>query len=209
MAKDDAQKVLADEILNDARKHAKHVLAQAEAETEKVMADAQANSQAEAAKIIGDARSRAERRGGMILRSAEQEIARRKLHAREEVVRQVMTDAAVRVQALPGDLYRRSVVRLSVDAVRQMPSESVVLKVSTSAGDGMDPAALASEIQRMLAVEGGIVLLRVEPAPDLPRGVLAESADGKLRWDNTFEARLKRLKAGLRRTIAPVLFEES
>jgi len=39
--------------------------------------------------------------------------------------------------------------------------------------------------------------------------VIVFSEDKRLRWDNTFDARLRRLRSDLRRRIAPVLLEET
>ena len=42
-----------------------------------------------------------------------------------------------------------------------------------------------------------------------PRGVIGEAPDGAVRWDNTYDVRLQRLREDIRRNIAPVLFEET
>jgi len=73
----------------------------------------------------------------------------------------------------------------------------------------LNPEALARRVAATLAEEGKKVSLRAEEARGPSRGVVVLSADGRLRWDNTIEARLRRLRGAIRERIAPILFEGS
>jgi V/A-type H+-transporting ATPase subunit E len=209
MPQRDAQEVLADEILQDARKRAERILARGRADAERVVADAQAAARAEADRIIGEARQRAEKRREMLLRSVGQEVSRRKLQAREGVVERVLEQAREQLHQLSGEAYRQAALRVALAALRRMPGEELLVQVSAPAGHNLDAASLGSELERLVGGEGKKVRLRVELSLDLPRGVRVRSADGRRLWDNTFDARLRRLRVGLRRLIVPILFGEA
>jgi len=209
MPNEKAREVLAEEILEDARDRAERALARGKAEAEKIMAEARSEAKAEAEKIRAEAEHRAKRRADMIVRTVDQEVARRKLRARETVVQQVLDEAKKQLDALGGEAYERSVVWLATAAIREMPGEEFLLQVGTREGNSTDPARLVSEMEKALQEHGRRVLIHVELRADMPRGVLAKSADGRLQWDNTFGSRLRRLRAGLRRRIVPGLFGET
>jgi vacuolar-type H+-ATPase subunit E/Vma4 len=90
-----------------------------------------------------------------------------------------------------------------------MPASEFVAKVGAVAGLNLDTDSPASEIAAALRKEGRTVSVRVQPHSIPVRGVLVESSDGKLRWDNTFEGRLRRLRPTLRRLCVPIVFEET
>ena len=207
MASENAQAILAEEILADARRHGERLLKEARAEAEKTLARARAVAQAETEKTLAKAHERARQRGEMVVRAAGQELARRKLQAREEIVREVLAEAERRLAASSGAAYRQTIARLAAAAARELPADEVVLRVG-GGGEKLAAAALDAEIHDALAGDGRNTRLRIELEPSAPRGVVAESADGRLRWDNTFAARLRRQHAALRRLLAPLLFEE-
>lgn len=209
MSNGKAQQVLAEEIVEDARKRAERTMARARAEVEKIGAQARADAEAQAEKIRTEAEQRARRKAEMIARTVDQEVARRKLRAREAVVQQALDEAKKRLDAISGDEYKRSLIRLAAAAMREMPCEEFIVRVSTRAEDNIAPAWLAAELGKALDEHGRKAVIQVELRADLPRGVLVKSGDGRLQWDNTFDTRLKRLRAGLRRRIAPGLFGET
>ena len=209
MPQKDPQEVLSEEILGDARRRADREIARARTEAEKLVANAKAAAQAEMDKVLEAARARAEARRGMILRTVAQEVARGKLRARDGVLQRVLEQAGTRLQDLSGEQYRRSVISLALEAVRQMPADSFVLKVSVPPGGALDANALASEIKERLRADGRADSLSVELVPHASRGVVIESADGRMRWDNSYDARLRRLRPDLRRFLFPMLFGET
>jgi len=209
MATQDAQKILADEILQDAKRKTDEILSAARAQAEKLVAQARATAQAEAEKILSEHRARAGKRAEMTLRMVEQQVARGKLHARDTVIQAALEQAAAQLVEISGEAYREAVVRLAVAAARHMPAGDLVVKVTAAPGADLDEGSLASEIAAALQKEGKTVNLRVMVQPGPSKGVVVESAEGKLRWDNTFEERLRRLRPGLQRLTIPILFEEA
>jgi vacuolar-type H+-ATPase subunit E/Vma4 len=209
MATEDAQKVLADEILQDAKRKTDEILSAAKAEAEKIAGQAKTTAQSEAEKILSEHRARAGRRAEMTLRMVEQQVARGKLHARDAVIQAALDQAAAHLAKISGEAYKEAVVRLAVAAARQMPAGDLTAKVTAVPGTNLDENSLASEIAAALLKEGKTVVVRVQVRPGSSKGVVVESAEGRLHWDNTFEARLRRLRPGLRRLTIPILFEEA
>ena len=109
MAGEDAQKILAEEILQDARRRASEILAAAKAEAEKILSEAQAAARTEAEKILGEHNARARRRAEMILRMVKQEVARGKLRARDAVIQAALDQAWARLSNIPLDQYKQVV----------------------------------------------------------------------------------------------------
>ena len=209
MATEDAQKILADEILQDAKRKTDEILSAAKAEAEKIVRQAKATAQSEAEKILSEHRARAGKRAEMTLRMVEQQVARGKLHARDTVIQAALEQAAAHLVEISGEAYKEAVVRLAVAAARHMPAGDLVAKVTAAPGANLDESSLASEIAAALQKEGKTVNIRVEVQSGPSKGVVVESAEGKLRWDNTFEERLRRLRPGLQRLTIPILFEEA
>ncbi len=203
-AKEQAQEVLAQEILDDGRRRAERIRADAQAEAEKLLNEGEGRAKAEAARIAAEGEETARKRAQMIRSSVAQEIAQRKLAAREEVIQEVLAGASKELEKLEGAVYRNAVVTLAAEALRQMPGQKFVVRV---AGLGeAECATIRDTLLKTLRDAGRTVEIQCAAAAGGSRGVVVESADGRLRWDNSFAARLNRMKAGLRRTIAPVLF---
>ncbi len=209
MATEDAQKILADEILQDAKRKADEILSAAKAEAEKVLQKAKATAQSEAEKIVAEHRARTAKRAEMTLQMVEQQVARGKLHARDAVIQSALQQAGAQLMETSGEAYRAAVVRLAVAAARQMPAGDLLVKVTAVPGTNLDESSLASEMAAALQKERATVNIRVTVQPGPSKGVVVESAEGKLRWDNTFEERLRRLRPGLQRLTIPILFEEA
>jgi vacuolar-type H+-ATPase subunit E/Vma4 len=209
MATENAQKILADEILQDANRKASEILSAARAEAEKIVSQAKATARSEAEKILAEHRARAVKRAEMTLRTVEQQVARDKLHARDTVVQASLDQAAAHLEEISGEAYKEAAVRLAIAAARHMPAGDLVAKVTAASGANLDESSLASEIAAVLQKEGKTVHIRVQVQPGPSKGVIVESAEGRLRWDNTFEARLRRLRPSLRRLTIPILFEEA
>lgn len=208
MANEDARKSLESEILQEGRKKADALLTAAKAEAEKLLSEARATAQTVKDKALQEARHRADKRAEMILRTVEQEVARRKLRAREEIVQTAMDQAAGLVQNVSGADYRRAVVRMALEAVRWMCASDFVVTVTPVPGETLDVDALAAEIVGECRKHNRSITLKIQTSPSPLRGVIVDSTDGRMRWDNRFDTRLRRLRGDLRRRIVPVLFEE-
>jgi V/A-type H+-transporting ATPase subunit E len=209
MPTDDPQKILADEILQEARHKADEILAAARAQAEKIISQARDTANSETEKILAEHRARAAKRAEMTLRMVDQQVARGKLHGRDTAIQATLDQAAAQCAQLSGEAYREAVVRLAAAAAQQMPAGDLVAKVTAVPGTILDEASLSSDIAAAAQKDGKTPNVRAQVQPGPLKGVVVESVDGRLRWDNTFDARLRRLRSGLRRLAIPILFEEA
>lgn len=205
MGKENAPEVLAQEILSDGRKRAERSLSAARAEAEKILSQARAKAELEAQRIRDAAAARAEQRSRMVLKTVDQEVARRKLAAREEVIHDAFEKARAQLDALGREDYYRAAAALAGDALRKMPGDRFTLVIAGLPAE--DGRRLAEELAAGLRAEGRAAQLEFREGSGA-RGVSIQSPDGRLRWDDTFAARLRRLHPDLRRQVAPMLFEE-
>lgn len=206
MAREDAQKLLSEAILSEAQKQADAELTKARQEAERIVSAARAAAATESDQILRDGVERTRKNTQMILKAVEQDVSRRRLRAREDVLQEAFVRAAGELDRVDGATCRESAARLAVEGLRAMPGDSFILKASgLSETDG---AAVAARAAATLAAEGRTVRLRFQIDAALPRGVVIEASDARLRWDNTYPARLERMKEDLRRKAARILFEE-
>jgi vacuolar-type H+-ATPase subunit E/Vma4 len=209
MTEKDPRDVLQQEILSDGRRRAERIIQAARAQADKALADRRAAVEAEVAGVVAEGRRRAERRADMVLRTVDQEVSRRKLAAREALIQEVLEQARKELEGLSGDRYGELAVELAESAIRGMCATDFLVQVVAPDENGLNVNALADRIVSGLAREGRRVSLRAEGLSGGSKGVIVLSADGRLRWDNTIESRLRRLRRQIRARVAPILLEES
>jgi len=115
---------------------------------------------------------------------ARAEARARYLSAREALLERVFAMASASLERMPAARYAASVPRLIAEAARFLEGGPAVLRCPP------DALAATEEATR------GLPDLAVEPA-DLPAGVVARSADGRVTVDNTLRAILDRRRAAL------------
>jgi len=178
------------------------VLAQAQARAQRVRAEAEAEAQAirDAARREGEERGR--RRAAEIVALAHAESHRTWLAAREQLIDTAIGQAwleLARFAALPQ--ATQILAALIHEALGVLPPGPVRVQIPEGYGPMLD------EVTRKLVVPDGHSV-RVEKAA-IPDGVIVETEDGRLRVDNSFEARASRRKESLRRLVAAVLFADA
>lgn len=201
-----SEKVLSDEILKDAATKAERIRKRAEREAKKLVTAAVQEAEADREKVLAAASRRAERAARGILATIEQEARRGLLAAREAELDKLFQAALRRLADRKGYDYPAAVAGLAAEAIRVMGAESVVLELA-EADQAMATPEWLAEVRRRV---GGDVSLAVaeRPAP-IDGGVVVRSADGRLLYDNSFAARLRRLRPELRRELAVLVFGET
>ncbi len=202
----DTEKVLADEILAEAKRQAEDVVRAAEAE---------------AKATVGRAVSEAEKAHAAALREVDQRVARdaeiaeaglkhlqrkQRLAAQGQLLAEAFDKALERLRSRQG-FDNRAVLRLlAVDAIEGIPGDTVTLVLSPA--DASLGAGLVPEVADAVRKKSGrAVTVRLSDRPGaFEGGVMAISADGSQCVDNSFAGRLKRLESELRFEVADVLF---
>ncbi|MCK6555828.1 V-type ATP synthase subunit E [Candidatus Binatia bacterium] len=142
----------------------------------------------------GTARGR--REAAQLLAAAETECQRRYLQARERLIEESIAHASERLAGLATRPDAAIVVeRLIAAGLQILPPGPVRVSMPEAYAGLLDAAAL----DRL-----GGARIEIKLQPDFPSGggVILETPEGRLRFDNSFGARLRRLADRLRRAVA-------
>jgi vacuolar-type H+-ATPase subunit E/Vma4 len=191
--------ILCAEILADAKRESEEILQRAKTEAEAILAAALA----EAEKIRHERRKQAQveaaRRKELILATVAVETGRLRSARVETLLESVREEIRRRLLARNFDA-RKTSIALATKAVRRMPGNDFVLKISAADhaafGDG-----LAGEIAQHVA-RSSLNLAISADATVTDGGVIIQTADGFQFWDNRLLTRLDRLWPELRTQIA-------
>lgn len=131
--------------------------------------------------------------------AAELEARNAQLEALERAVSGVFESALGRIRSRP-ERYEGSLVRLIEEGVDVIgPKAKVVC-------NSKDRSSVASAIRRLN--RGSARLTIGEKSIETIGGVVLTTPDGSIRFDNTLEARLERMRPSLRKEVASVLSGE-
>lgn len=199
------EKVLSDEILQDAQRRAERTRKRAEREAKKILKEAEAEAGATAEKALGAAQRRADRIADSILATVGQEAQRARLEAREAELTKLFERAIERLADRSTRDYPAVLATLAAQAIGAMRTDAVVLAFA-----GPDrPIVTEAWLEDVRRRAGGNVAVSVSDAPAPIRGgVVARSADGRLLYDNSFAARLERRRPELRQQVAARVYAQ-
>ncbi|MBI2649584.1 MAG: hypothetical protein HYW93_08050 [Thaumarchaeota archaeon] len=155
-------------------------------------------TESEMAKIIQGGERQADSLKRQTIGSAELDARNKLLRTVEEATNQVFQDAFKKISAGNSAQYEKALARLITDGLSVIGKGAIV---ACNANDKKTAASIIGELNRKEHAD-----LKLDPKSiDTVGGVAFSSKDGTIRFDNTFEARLERLKPHLRREVARVL----
>ena len=197
------RKALADEILEDARRKAERNHERAGREARKILDAALADADRLTAGVLDAARRRAERLTKAAGATVGQEVRRDLLAAQENELAKLFDQALERLERRKGYDYPATLAALAAEAIRAMDTGHVVLGFA----EGVHPLATGEWLAEVRRRAGRDVAIDVSEEPEPIRGgVVVRSADGRLLVDNSFAARLARLRPDLRRQVAALVY---
>jgi vacuolar-type H+-ATPase subunit E/Vma4 len=182
-----APAVLTQAVLDDARRQADAIIAQAQQQGAAVLAKATAEADQARQERLKLARAEAARRTESIQASIAVEAGRLRAARVEALLQSLYDEARRRLVQRQGYAYREALVALVTEAARLMGGGALVVKLAPA-----DRAAVADRLGPFTLVE--------DPALT-EGGVVVLDADGRRVWDNRLPARLERLWPELRRQI--------
>jgi len=209
MTEEKKEKVLADEILADARRQAERKLASARRTAERVAKSADSQARVIMDKAVKAAEETLERRTRMILADVPHQEQVRIIRIKEQVIDRLFSESLAALRSREGYDVMSVLVRLGSDAISCLPGDRFVLRAAPR-----DVAALGGELAERTAAEvrktqNRDVTVDVVPSDDLQEGgVVVETADGGQIVDNSFATRMRRARGRLRRRIAERIFGE-
>lgn len=201
------EEVLGSEVIADAGRRSERVRRRGERDAARIRQRAEQEAQKAAQDILTEARRRAEQASQEVLATVEVEARKADLALKEEVIAACLEAAWQTLLAKDGYEYATVLVSLAASAIAQMPGEQFVLQVGD---DDTERAGedLCRRIEDAVSADRGRqVRVRLSPEhPHIAGGCVVFSADGRLRYDNSFEARRRRHYQQLRQLAARDLF---
>ncbi len=196
--------LLTDAVLSEARAEAEKILAEARQAAEKVQREAQEEADNEYKAIIERANLNADRIRRQAIASTQLNARTTQLAQREKLLVKVFDNANQQLSSIQQwSDYNQIAMRLLREALANLHAEKVVIHADESAEKFFTPAAL-----QKLSEELKMELSLGEPLKQ-STGVLIETEDKRLRYDNTLETRLSRLQNSLRTSVYHLLMGET
>ena len=190
-------------MLNEAKAEAEQIMADAKAKTDAIRKRTQDQVEAERKEILDRAHLEAERLRSQVIATTQMNARTDELAHREKLLEKVFTASR---QQLPSveqwSDYETIALRLVREAIAQLKAKDVKIRA-----DQHTQALLTESVRADLARELSVNLVIGNPL-ERGTGVIVETADGHLQYDNTLETRLNRLLNTLRSPVYRILIGE-
>jgi vacuolar-type H+-ATPase subunit E/Vma4 len=194
---------LSQRMLNDANVEAEKILAEARAKANEIKKRGQAQADAECKAIFERAQQERERMRGQAVATTELKARNDQLEFREQLLDEVFKATGDKISTIQQwNNYDEIAIMLLKDALMHLKNYPVQVKVDPVIWK-LIPEARLVQIAKDLNVE-------VTGFSELSQGtgVIVETADGHLNYDNTLETRLARLQNSLRAPVFHILMGE-
>ncbi len=188
---------LADELWEKAREEAKKIIEDAKLRASQIIREAEKKAEALKSEKMEKLRTRIRKKLYKEYAVMKLEIRRQFTVEKSKIIQSVLNDAIERAYAVVekgGPLYVEALKKLSVEAILKLYSEDIILYCCNER-DKQILQKLIDDIVDEVSKKGKKVKVRV--AEELFRckgGVLAMSADSREYYNNTLEARIKRVE---------------
>jgi vacuolar-type H+-ATPase subunit E/Vma4 len=201
---EESTRALSRAVLSEAQADAEGVRASARAKADAIRQHAQEQGEAERDEVLKHARQQASHIHSQAVAAAQLKARTLRLERREKLLNSVF-DAArkqlVTVQEWTD--YDQIARRLARETVEHLGAENARILA-----DERTRAVLTNDVLSQVSGETGVQLQLGEPL-EHGTGVIAETVDGHLHYDNTLEARLERWQNALRSPVYHLLMEKS
>lgn len=148
-------------------------------------------------KILETSVKQAESTRRQIIGAAELAARNAQLKSLEKAVNEVFDLATKEISDSSGPSYEKSIAGLIKEGI------GVIGQRATVQSSSKDKRVVASAVKK---IEGGQVKLVLGETPvETLGGIVLTTPDGSVRFDNTFEARLERMRPTLRKDVAAIL----
>ncbi len=191
-------------ILDEANADAQRILADARAKADTIRQRAHEQAAAERKEILDRAHQESERLRGQSIATAQLRARTLQLEHREKLLDSVFTTARKDMSSvLKWSDYDVVARRLLREALKQLGSGEVRLHTDAATGKVLSSSTLA-EVSKEMNV-------KIEVAEPLEKGsgVLVETTDKHLQYENTLDDRLNRLQNVLRSPVYHILIGET
>lgn len=201
------EQILGSEVIADAERRAERIRRRGERDAEHIREAAEEEAKEAAEAVLRDARRRAEQVSRMVLATLGVEEQKATLSLKEGVIQEALDAAWQKLLAKDKYDYQGVLVQLGVSAVSQMPGTEFTLQLGEEDGERVGEK-VCRRIEEAVAAHGGrTVKVRLSPTYlGIAGGCVVAGESGRLRYDNSFEARRRRMQEEVRRRMAQELF---
>ena len=181
-------------VVEEAKQEILKILESGKMEGEDILYQAQREAEVEAGKILSSKDRQVESLSRRIIGSAELEARNKSLRLVEDNINKVFENALAKLAKNKPKEYKDAMKKMVAEAVEAVGAKKVILSCNNE--DKSLVKGIAKQVSKSIDVS----------VADKPivcvGGVKAATADGSIRFDNTLEARLNRMKPTLRKQIA-------
>jgi vacuolar-type H+-ATPase subunit E/Vma4 len=201
------EQLLGSEVIADAERRAERTRRRAERDAHEIHQAAEKAAQEAAQTVLREGRRRAEHASHVVLATLGVQEQKLTLALKEEVIQSALDAAWQKLVAKDAYDYGGTLVQLAASAITEMPGEEFTLQLGEVDGNRVSKEICRS-IEKAVAAQGGrAVRVYLSPAYlPIAGGCVVTGEKGRLRYDNSFEARWRRLHEEVRRRAAQGLF---
>ena len=193
-------------IINEAKEKAENIIAKAKEKAKKVLDEAKREAEKEAEEIINKRKTEAEAEARRILSEAKLEARLKILNAKEQLISEAFDEAIKNLKEFSQSTqYKNALEDLIKDAAIIMGGGDLEVLLPENTNVDLDLSKIAKEVGNQTGVKTSLSISK-ERIRSIG-GVIVRSKDRLLTVDNTFEARLERLREQLRVNVANLLFK--
>jgi|SRR5271157_2105955 len=195
---------LAQAVMSEARGEADQVLSEAKTKADGIRQQAQVQAASERQAILERAEMEAERTRRQAVASAQMKARMLELHHREKRLQDVFEAAGKKLSSVQAwKDYDEIALQLVREALIHLGSKSALVHADAKTQQALTRAALEK-----LSKELNMKITVHEPL-NRGTGVIVQTEDGRMQYDNTLETRLVRLQGTLRTSVYHILMGEA
>jgi len=193
-------------IINEAKEKAENIIVKAREEAKKVLDKAEQEAKREAEEIISKKKTDAEAQARRILSEAKLEARLKILNVKEQLISEAFDKALDKLKEFTQSAqYKSALENLIKDAAIIIRGGDLEVLLPENTNVDLDLSKIAKEVEEQTGVKTSLNISK-ERIRSIG-GVIVRSKDRLLTVDNTFEARLERLREQLRVNVANLLFK--
>jgi vacuolar-type H+-ATPase subunit E/Vma4 len=195
---------LSSAILSEAKAEAEQIGSDASSKAESIRQRAKEQAEAERKEILDRANREAERIRSQAVSTTQLKARTMELESREKLLDGVFKSSRQQLSSIQQKPdYDQIVYRLIQEAMSQLNAKEGQIRA-----DQETQKLITDTISAKISAESKITLKIGQPL-DHGTGVVIDTLDGHLHYDNTLETRLNRLQNGLRSAVYRILMGES
>ncbi|HEX7568607.1 MAG TPA: V-type ATP synthase subunit E family protein [Anaerolineaceae bacterium] len=192
-------------MLSEAKAEAELIKTDAQAKADAIRQKAQAQAAGERSEILDRARQEAERLRGQVVATTQMKARTLELDHREKLLQSVFTSALQELHSVEQwNNYQEIALSLVREALLQLNSNKMKIRV-----DEYTKKFLTDQVLEEISKELKVHVSFGKPLDLQGTGVIVETDDGHLQFDNTLETRLTRLQNTLRSPVYRILIGET